>query len=376
MSSRATLCTLFLLGCGAPTAESATKPPAPPQTAATTSLPSPAPTSSTSDAPDARAADAVAVLVGKPIALPGASAPAFLDYIAYERPRSRVWVPVGSTGSVDVLDAATGTFARVDGFKTEEREVRGKKRTLGPSSAAVGAGFVYVGNRATSEVCPIDVATLKPRPCVKLASPIDGVAYVPSAKEVWVTMPKDEALAILDASNAGSPRLRATIKLDGAPEGYAADDTHGRFFTNLEDKGPTVVVEVKTHKVKAKWNPSCGADGPRGLAFDAAHDFLVVACTDHLQVLDSGHDGAPLGRLETGGGVDNIDLVDGRVYAAAGKAATLIVAELTDKGALKAIAKGTTSEGARNAVADANGNAYVADANSARVIVFPAPPRK
>ena len=84
--------------------------------------------------------------------------------------------------------------------------------------------------------------------------------------------------------------------------------------------------------MKATWNPGCGADGPRGLAFDAAHDFVVVACTDHVQVLDAGHDGAPLGRLDTGAGVDNIDFVGGRVYAAAGKAAQLTVAAVDDEG--------------------------------------------
>jgi DNA-binding beta-propeller fold protein YncE len=214
---------------------------------------------------------------------------------------------------------------------------------------------------------------LKPRPCLKLAGPIDGVAYVAFAKEVWVTMPKDQALGVLDASNAGALKMKTTVKLEGQPEGYAVDDAKGRFFTNLEDKGPTVVVDVKTHKVKSTWSPGCGADGPRGLAFDPSHDFLVVACTDHLQVLDSGHDGASLGKLDTGGGVDNIDLVDGKVYAAAGKAATLFVAAVSDKGALDVVAKGATSDGARNAVADANGNAYVADSNGARVLVLSAP---
>src|SRR5262249_55195569 len=148
------------------------------------------------------------------------------------------------------------------------------------------------------------------------------------------------------------------------------------FFTNLEDKGSTLVIDVKTHKVKATWSPGCGPDGPRGLAFDPGHDFLVVACTDHLQVLDAGHDGASLGRLDVGAGVDNIDFADGKSYAAAGKAATFTVAALSDKGELSVLAKGNTSEGARNPVADANGNAYVADSNGARVLVFPASAHK
>jgi DNA-binding beta-propeller fold protein YncE len=313
-------------------------------------------------------------LTAKPLPLPGASGPASLDYIACDRSRSRIWVPVGATGSVDVLDIATGIFTRIDGFKTVEREARGRRRTVGPSAATVGDGFVYIGNRATNEVCPIDVNTLRTAKCLKLAAGTDGVAYVASAKEVWVTTPDDRTLMVLDASNPSVLARKTAVKLDGEPEGYAVDDRTGRFFTNLEDKGGTVVVDVRTREVKATWNPGCDADGPRGIAFDAAHDFVIVACTDHVQVLDAAHDGARLGQLDAGAGVDNIDYVDGKLYVAAGKASKLTVASVDEKGRLTVVAVGETSEGARNAVADAKGNAYVADSPGARLLVLSGAP--
>jgi DNA-binding beta-propeller fold protein YncE len=277
---------------------------------------------------------------------------------------------VGSTGSVDVLDTASSTFTRVDGFKTAEREVRGKKRTMGPSAAAVGDGFVYIGNRATNEVCPVDASTLKPAKCLKLVSGTDGVAYVASAKEVWVTLPKDQTVTVLDASKPTALTVKTTVKTDGAPEGYAVDEAHGLFFTNLEDKGGTAVIDVKTHKVKATWSPGCDAEGPRGIVFDGAHGFAIVACTDHVQVLDAAHDGAQLGKLDCGAGIDNLDYVDGRLYVAAGKASKLTVASVDAQGQLTVVATGDSSEGARNAVADASGNAYVADSAGGRILVF------
>ncbi len=318
------------------------------------------------------AASAIAQLTAKSVPLPGATGPAFLDYIAYEAAANRVWVPVGSTGSVDVFDIKAGTFTKVDGFKTAEREVRGKKRTMGPSAASVGDGFVYVGNRATSEVCPVDVKTLKPAACLKLPVPTDGVSYVASAKEVWVTTGAN-AIHVLDASKPGALKPKLVIKMDGAPEGYAVDDTHGLFFTNLEDKGGTVAIDIKTHKVKSTWAPGCGSDGPRGLSVDVSRSFVVVACTDHLQVLDAGHDGALLGKLDTGAGVDNLDYVDGKklLFVAAAKAGKLTVAKLDDKGQLTVVATGATSDGARNAVADTNGTAYVADSQTARLLILP-----
>jgi DNA-binding beta-propeller fold protein YncE len=79
-------------------------------------------------------------------------------------------------------------------------------------------------------------------------------------REVWVTTPKDRTVTILDASKPAALKAKTTIKIDGAPEGYAVDDEHGLFFTNLEDKGGTLAIDVKTHKVKATWNAGCNAD--------------------------------------------------------------------------------------------------------------------
>jgi hypothetical protein len=336
----------------------------------------PTPPTASSGSPEATGAAGAARLTSRSFPLPGADGAASLDFVAYERANARVWVPVGSTGSVDVFDAAGGTFTRVDGFKTAEKEAHGKKRTMGPSSAAVGDGVVYVGDRASSEVCPIDVKTLKPGACIQLPSAPDCVAYVAASREVWVTTPGAHAVAILDASKPGSLKAKATIAIDGSPEGYAVDDAHGLFFTNLEDKGGTLAIDVKTRQVKATWNAGCGADGPRGVAIDAAHDFVLVGCTDHVQVLDAAHDGARLGSLDAGSGLDNIEVLDGIVYAAAGKSARLTVARIDDKGQLAVLAVGDTAEGARNSVADGRGNVYVPDSQGARLFVFAAVPTR
>jgi DNA-binding beta-propeller fold protein YncE len=283
---------------------------------------------------------------------------------------------VGDTGSVDVLDVASGNFTRVDGFKTGEREYNGHKRTMGPSAVAIGDAFAYVGNRASGEVCPVDLATLKLGKCLKVPQGTDGVAYVggQGTKEVWVTT-HEQTIAVLDASKPDALKAKATIKFDGGPEGFAYDPSRGVFFTNLEDKNKTVVVDVKTHKVKATWSLDCNSDGPRGVAADIGRGFVYVACTDHVVVLDGAHDGAKLGTVDTGAGVDNIDWLEPQrlLYAAAGKAAKLTIARVDDKGQPAVLATGATVEGARNGVADASGNAYVPDAKGAQMLVFPSP---
>src|SRR5208283_4957785 len=111
--------------------------------------------------------------------------------------------------------------------------------------------------------------------------------------------------------------------------------------------------------------------GPRGVSADA-RGLVYVACTDRVLVLDGLHDGAGIGTIETGAGVDNIDWFESQhlLYAAAGKAARLTVTRIDDRGQVTPIAVGTSVEGARNAVVDASGNAYVADPVNARLLIF------
>jgi DNA-binding beta-propeller fold protein YncE len=311
------------------------------------------------------------------VALPGATGSVGLDYLAVDRAAGRVWIPAGETGSVDVLDAATGKVTRIEGFPTVERAGKnGAKRMVGPSSATVGEGFVYVGNRANSEVCAVDAVKLTRGPCVALPSSPDGLQYVAATREVWATTPRDTSITVLDASDPGKLTIKTKITLTGEPEGYAVDQARAIFYTNLEDGNKTLVLDAKTHAVTATWEPHCGSDGPRGLALDAAKGFLFVACTDHVQVLDAAHNGAALAQLPTGGGVDNIDYLEsrGQLFLASGKAGTLTIAKVDDKGGLAVVATAPTAPGTRVVVAGRDGAAYVADGKQGRVIALtPAP---
>jgi DNA-binding beta-propeller fold protein YncE len=298
-----------------------------------------------------------------------------LDYIAYEPIRGRVWVPVGDTGSVDVYDPSNGTFTRIDGFKTVPRDWHGKSRTMGPSSVSVGDGVAYVGDRGSSEVCAVDADKRTIRRCLALTSSPDGIQYVQSQRELWVTTPAERTVTVLDASQADSLKVKATIKLEGRPEGYAVDAARNLFFTNLEDKDRTVAIDLKTHQPKATWTPDCGSEGPRGIAVDTDRGFVYVACTGSVVVLDPSHDGAALARIELGPGVDNIDWLAPRrlLYVAAAKAAKLTVLRVDDHGQPTIVATGESTAGARNGVANPAGVAFVADPVNARLLVF-APP--
>jgi hypothetical protein len=316
-------------------------------------------------------------LTAKQLPLPGATGELSLDYLAVDRKGGRVWIPAGGTGSVDMLEVATGKMTRIKGFPTAERDHGGTKRTVGPSSAAVGDGVAYVGNRANSQVCVVDGTKLARGACTTLASSPDGLLYVASTKELWVTTPGDKAIAVLDASTPSKLKPKTRIALEGKPEGYAVDDARGVFYTNLEDKDKTLVLDVKTHKVIATFAADCGEQGPRGLAVDGGRGLLFVACTDHVEVLlDVAHNGNVLSKMDTGAGVDNIDYLEGKgqLYVAAGKAAVLSVFQVDDKGALTLAGSGPTTQGGRTAVVDGDGTAYVIDPSQGGImVVSPAP---
>jgi DNA-binding beta-propeller fold protein YncE len=144
--------------------------------------------------------------------------------------------------------------------------------------------------------------------CGHLDSMPDGVAYVALTKEVWVTTPRDKSIRVLDGKTLAQ---RARLTFEGLPEGYAVDARRGRFYTNLEDKDRTLAIDLKTQETVATWNPSCGKEGPHGLAVDAKAGHLFVACDTLAEVLDAGRDGAILSKVDAGDGVDEIN------YAAA-----------------------------------------------------------
>jgi DNA-binding beta-propeller fold protein YncE len=292
-----------------------------------------------------------------------------MDYLLYNPRTKTVWAPAGNTGSVDVVDVATGKVSRIEGFPTQEMERNGHKRVVGPSSATLGAdGTVYVGNRGDFTVCAIDEAKLTKGVCGKLDSMPDGISYVAKTKEVWVTTPRDKSIRVLDGATLAQ---KAKLDFEGEPEGFAPDNTRGRFYTNLEDKDVTLAIDLASHKTVATWKPNCGEQGPHGLRLAEAEGFLLVACSTRVQAMDVGHDGASLGSIDTGDGVDDFDYASAShlVYVGAARAAKLTVASLDAKGALASVASANTEEGVRNGVVTADGKVYLSHSKGSDLLV-------
>lgn len=310
------------------------------------------------------------------VALPGGGRPLALDYLAVDRAAARVFIPAGNAGSVDVLDLGSRHVTAIAGFATGPTNLPARDRWLGPSAVSLGDGLAFVGDRATAELCTVDARRLVKLACLASPSPIDGVAYVGTTKEVWATAPSARALVLARVGQGGALELAGRIRLPGAPEGYAVDEGRGRFFTNLADGNRTVTVDVRSRKVVASWPLPCRRAGPRGLAYDADRQLLFVACTDRVLSLALASGGRVLGTLATGQGVDNIDYLPATrtLYAAAGKDARLTLARVDDEGSLHLLATAQTTLGARVVVVAADGTAVLGDPSHGAVLLVSPPP--
>src|SRR5213595_29056 len=194
----------------------------------------------------------------KPINLPGASGPVALDYFAYDRATGKVWVPASNTGSVDVIDGNTDAVSQITGFPTGEIERRGRKIAVGPTAASMGDEVVYIGNRGNATICTIAATTLARGECVPVSADRavtpDGVVYVAATRELWATLrPKSgdnapaKSLEVFDASDPHHLKPKTKIPLEGLAEGYAVDNQRRLFYTNIEETGATVAIDVRTH---------------------------------------------------------------------------------------------------------------------------------
>jgi DNA-binding beta-propeller fold protein YncE len=290
-----------------------------------------------------------------------------MDYIAYDPNTGNVWVPATNVGSVDVVDTKSGSVREISGFPTNEVEMRGRKRVQGPSGVSIGDGVVYIGDRADSSICAIDEKTFARKNCGHIDSTPDGVVYVAPTKEVWVTAPRDKSVRILDSQTLTQ---KEKLTFEGQPEGYAVDAKRGRFYMNYEDKDLTTAIDLKTRKTVAKWQSSCGEDGPHGLSLDQNAGFLFVACSTQAEVLDVGHNGEKLSSINTGDGVDDLHYSPAThmLYVGAAKDARLTVARVDAAGKLSLVAQVPTHEGARNGVVAKDGTVYLAHSQLGKLL--------
>ncbi|MDB6147868.1 MAG: beta-propeller repeat-containing protein [Spartobacteria bacterium] len=246
-------------------------------------------------------------------------------------------IPIGGEGGWDILcvDSAAQRLylshaTKVVVVDLEKNAVAGEIiDTPGVHGFVVapelGRGFSSNGKEA--KVSVVDLKTLKTISKVATGEGPDALAYDSGKGEVYVFNHKGNSATVIEAKSA---QVVATIALGGSPEFGASDPAASRVYCNLEDKNEVVVIDTAKHEVTQRW-PLTPGEEPTGIAFDAAHHRLFVACHNKLLVMLDTETGKVVGPVPIGAGVDGCAFDDAMqlAYASCGEGTTTIAKEET-----------------------------------------------
>ncbi len=205
-------------------------------------------------------------------------------------------IPIGGVGRFDYLsvDSAAhrlyvshGTEAVV--IDTASNSIVGRiENTPGIHGIAVAPelGIGFTTNGGENKVGIFDLKTLQTKSRVDTGVNPDNLLYVSSQKQLWSLNHTGKSLTVIDAVKGTAI---ATTPLSGQDEGAQADDSLGKVFINIEDKGTVEVVDMKSYAVVASY-PVAPASEPTGMAIDAANHRLFIGGGDALVMMDT-HNG-------------------------------------------------------------------------------------
>src|SRR5260221_4305553 len=130
---------------------------------------------------------------------------------------------------------------------------------------ALKRGFSCNGQENKSSI--VDLDTLKTIEKVPTGPNPDALLYEPKPGEIWTFNGRGQSATAYDAKTGKV--IAASIPLNGKPETSVADSEANRIYVNLEKENEMGVVDIKEHKLIARW-PIAPAAAATGLAFDPA----------------------------------------------------------------------------------------------------------
>jgi DNA-binding beta-propeller fold protein YncE len=196
-----------------------------------------------------------------------------------------------------------------------------KRVTRNLADTAAGGGFVVAPNIGRGVVRNGTVFTLASGATVtKLAASGDASLYEPVTGRAFLLR---DSVAVIDLRTAS---LTAKISVPGAGESGVADG-HGRVYINLIGRDSIAVIDARSLTTVAEYSVA-PSKAPMGLAIDAKHGRLFVACDNQLVVLDTS-DGRIVAAIPLPGHSDEnaFDPGTGLLFEPEGKAGITIIHE-------------------------------------------------
>ena len=313
----------------------------------------------------------VPTLAATPVPLPGGLGGIGFDDLGFSPSLHMVLIPGGRSGNLDLVDSTTAEVISISGFSKSEKPGGGHGE--GITSVDAGRGLLFATDRTSSSLLVVDPSASSRSIIARaaLGSEPDYVRFVAATGEIWVTEPDKERIEIfmLPASGTPTPGHAAFVPVPGGPEALVIDETRGRAYSHLW-KGSTVEIDLLNRTVLRTWKNGCV--GSRGIALDAKRGFLFVGCSEgKAVVLGLEKDGAVLGSLEHGSGVDiihyNQDL--GHLYLPGGRSATLAILAVAPTGALSLVGTAKTAGGAHCVVSDDRRQVWICDPDHGQLLL-------
>jgi len=312
----------------------------------------------------------------KPIVLPGGEAGIGFDDLGYSYSMGKLLVPGGRSGRLNLVDPASGGLVSIPGFSVV-KEFNGGHDD-GVTSAADGAGLLFATDRTSQELAIIYYPSRAILGRTALSAGPDYVRWVEATREVWVTEPDSERIEIfhLEATRPPSLKRVTQITVPGGPESLTLDPVRGRAYTHAGD-GKTAVIDLRTRTIVTTFAHGC--EEAKGVALDAVHGRMFVACEEGAVHMLDVVTGKKLGAVQVGAGIDIIAFSPelGHVYVPSSKTAELAILGVSKDGELKVLGKvpGTADS---HCVAAA-GKVFYADPARGRLMMladpYPASPR-
>lgn len=263
------------------------------------------------------------------------------DYLAIHQ--NKLYVSHGT--QVNILDEATGDSVGVI------------PNTLGVHGIAFdnALGRGYTSNGRANNVTVFDIKTNQVLTQIATGENPDAILFEPFSKTIITCNGRSKNLSLIDPR---SNKVLVNIDVAGKPETAVADG-RGKLFVNLEDRNEIVEVDLQKRSVSRRW--PLGAEGPTGLAYDAATQRLFAGCDGKLVVVNAAT-GAVVNRLPIGDGCDGVAF-DARkkiIYTSNGQSGTITAIQEKAANQYTVLGNYASKRGARTiAIDESTGRLYL-----------------
>src|ERR1700730_3419101 len=226
----------------------------------------------------------------------------FIDYMVIDG--HTLYAGYASKGLVAVIDTDTNkTLAPIGGLPRAHGIALVAGRNLGFASASGDStvGIFDLSNHALQQKISAGVHP-------------DAIIYDEKANLVYVGDHDGKAGILIDPV---AQKVVGSVPLGGEAEYPQADPNTGLIYQNLEDTNEAVVIDPQKQAIAGRYNLR-PAEGPTGLALDAANHRLFCATRSRQLIVLDTNTGAIIAALPIGAATDGAayDSVLRRIYTA------------------------------------------------------------